>query len=117
MAGPMRGNLNALVLTGEKVATAGPWVIGYEREGEALDVVGERQVLLDSQESPLAQVEITRVDVHRFVDVTWEFAQAEGEGFASIEDWRASHRQVWEQDGAPVHDDTPVVCTWFRVVP
>lgn len=115
--GSMRDHLNSLVLSGDKVATAGLWVSGYQEEGEPLDVVGEHQVLLDSEESPLARIEITRVEVCRFADVTWEFALGEGEGFASIEDWRTSHRQVWHGERGPVDDDTSVVCTWFRVVP
>jgi hypothetical protein len=34
--------LNALVLAGEKVATAGPWEQDYVNEDEALEAVGER---------------------------------------------------------------------------
>jgi len=112
----MRDRLNALVLTGEKVATAGLWRVEYESGAEALDTVGERQVMLDSNGAPLALVEIVRVQVHPFCAVPWEFAESEGEGFESIEDWRCGHRSYYEHQGSVVVDDEPVVCCWFRVV-
>jgi uncharacterized protein YhfF len=43
----MRDRLNALVMAGKKVATAGLWRVEYESGSEALDTVGERQVMLD----------------------------------------------------------------------
>ena len=46
------------------------------------------------------------VDQVRFIDVTWEFAQAEGEGFTSIDDWRAGHREYWTGEGIAVDDDS-----------
>jgi uncharacterized protein YhfF len=57
----MRDRLNALVLSGSKTATAGLWRAEYEPEGEDVERVGERQVILDSRGAPAAVVEITRV--------------------------------------------------------
>jgi uncharacterized protein YhfF len=111
----MRDRLNALVLSGQKRATAGLWKLDYLREGERIDAVGERQALLDSDDQPLAVVEITRVESHRFSDVPFEFAIAEGEGFRSIEHWRDGHRAYYEGEGALVADDDLVVCVWMEV--
>jgi uncharacterized protein YhfF len=113
--GPMRDRLNALVLTGEKKATAGLWHRDYVAESEPLDQAGEQEILLDSGGEPLATVEIVGVEVRRFIDVPLEFALAEGEGFESIEEWRSGHRDYWLGTGVDVQDDTPVVCVWFRV--
>lgn len=113
--GEMQDRLTALVLAGTKVATAGLWKFDYEAEDEALDAVGERQVLLHSGE-PAAVVEITRLQTHRFADVPWEFAEAEGEGFTSTQHWRDGHRSFYESIGVDVSDDDLVVCCWFRVV-
>jgi uncharacterized protein YhfF len=44
----------------------------------------KRQALLDDDGDVVAVVEITRVETHRFVDVPWEFADAEGEDFGRI---------------------------------
>jgi uncharacterized protein YhfF len=48
--------------------------------------------------------------------VPWEFADSEGEGFTSIEDWRDGHRGYYERTGTSVAPDDPVVCCWFRVI-
>jgi uncharacterized protein YhfF len=112
----MQDRLNTLVLAGEKVATAGLWQQEYLDESEALDAVGERQVIIAAGGSPVAVVEVTRVERHRFADVPWEFAAAEGEGFTSIEDWRSGHRSYFANEGIAVSDDDLVVCVWFRVV-
>lgn len=114
--GPMRDRLNALVLGGQKIATAGLWQQEYVEEDEDLDRVGERQVLLDSREQALAVVEITRVEVFPFFEVPWEFANDEGEGFTSVEDWRRGHIEHWKESGVKVTDSTRVVCVWFRLV-
>lgn len=112
----LQKRLNALVLAGHKTATAGLQA-EYAAEGEALEVVGEEQYLLDGSGQPIARVRYTRVETLPFNDVTWEFAQAEGEGFTDIEDWRVRHRRFWsEVDGIEVGDGEPVVCLWFEVV-
>jgi uncharacterized protein YhfF len=45
--------------------------------------------------------------------VPWEFADAEGEGFTSIEHWRDVHARFWADHGARVDDDTEIVCVHF----
>ena len=112
----MQERLNALVLAGEKVATAGLWQQDYVDEGEELEVVGERQVLLDGDGRRLVFVEITRVERVPFSEVRWEFADAEGEGFTSIEHWRDGHRSYYAGEGVTVDDHDLVVCVWFEVV-
>ena len=114
--GEMRDRLNALVSSGTKTATAGLWLAEYEPEGEEIDRVGERQVILDSSGAPAALVEITRVERYPFIDVPWEFALAEGEGFTSIEDWRHGHVSYYAQRGISIQDDDLVVCVWLRMV-
>ena len=113
--GEMRDRLNALVLAGEKTASAGLWKDEYGPEGEPIDVVGEEQIFLDSRDEPLAVVEITRVEVLRFDSVPWEFAKSEGEGFRSIEHWRGGHRSYFAGQGVTVNDDDLVVCCWFAL--
>ena len=114
--GEMQDRLNGLVLAGEKRATAGLWQQDYVGEGEALDEVGERQALLDGEGKVIAIVEVTRAELTSFAEVTWAFAEAEGEGFTDLDDWRTRHRAFWEEVGVEVHDDTPIVCVWFEVV-
>ncbi|MET7334042.1 ASCH domain-containing protein [Nonomuraea sp. NPDC005650] len=114
--GELRAWLTELTLAGEKTATAGLLPLDYHAEGEEVEHVGERLVLVDDSGARVAGIEITRVRLTPFAAVTWEFAQAEGEGFRSVEHWREVHRRYWEGQGCEVDDGTTVVCLWFRVV-
>lgn len=113
--GDFRDTLNALVLAGTKRATAG-LLADYAQESEELEHVGERLVLVDSAGGRLAEVEVTSVELTPFGQVTWEFADAEGEGFRSIEHWRTGYARYWAAAGVRVDDQTPIVCLWFRLV-
>jgi cystathionine gamma-synthase len=125
--GPMRLRLTDLVLHGRKRATAG-LLAEYDVDGEELERVGERLALVDNDGLQVGQIEVTRVDVVPFGAVTWEFADAEGEGFVDVDDWRASHRTFWQRHAVgPVREhtgdptwaltsETAVVCVWFRIV-
>lgn len=115
-AGPMRQRLIALALAGTKVATAGLWQQDYLDHDEAIEAVGELQAVLGDDDEVVAIIEITRVETHRMRDVTWEFAQAEGEGFESIEHWREGHASYYAGHDIAVDDDTMIVCVWFQVV-
>jgi len=111
----MRSRLNGLVLAGQKRATAGLRDYHYEAESEELEQVGERLVLLDNDGQPLATVVVTALAVVPFADVTWEFASSEGEGDASLTEWREGHRAFWAREGIEVTDQTPTICISFRL--
>ncbi|MFE3610040.1 ASCH domain-containing protein [Streptomyces goshikiensis] len=122
--GPLRDQLVAAVLSGAKTATTGLFP-EYEAEGEPLPVPGERSLLLDSAERAVAVVEVTDVRVVRLAEVDLRHALDEGEGYASVAEWRASHEEFWhsapirEALGDPeytVDDDTLVVMERFRVL-
>nr|WP_091107771.1 ASCH domain-containing protein [Micromonospora citrea] len=113
--GELRTRLNTLVLAGVKTATAG-LTVEYAQEGEELEHVGERLVLVDDEDSLVGVVEVTGVEAVRLADVPWDFARAEGEGDRSIEEWREGHAAYWARVGTPVTDDSEVVCVRFRLV-
>jgi uncharacterized protein YhfF len=64
----------------------------------------------------IAIVEITRVETYRFGDVPWEFADAEGEDFRSIQHWRDGHTSYYARQGIEIGEDTLFVCVWFRLI-
>jgi uncharacterized protein YhfF len=115
----------AAVLSGEKTATASLRE-EYEPHGpDRLPRVGERSVVVDSDNRPVAIIETTEVRVVPAGEVDEQFARDEGEGFESVADWRGAHERFWgpnpsrEAAGAPafeIDDDTLVVCERFRVV-
>jgi len=113
--GPSRQFLNDCVLNGNKRATAG-LLSEYVEENEPWEHVGERLILVGDELEALATVEVTRVEPTTFGEVTWEFAQAEGEGFTDLEDWRTGHLEYWARSGEQITDDTPLMCLYFELV-
>ena len=110
---PLRRRLVDLILSGEKTAGAG-LVLDYESEGEKIPEAGDRSVLLDYDDNPVAVLETTEVRVVRAADVDEQFARDEGEGFESVADWREAHERFFE--AYPFDDDTQVVCERFKLV-
>ncbi|SCG10152.1 ASCH domain-containing protein, partial [Streptomyces sp. Ncost-T6T-2b] len=96
--GPLRDRLVAAVLSGEKVSTTG-LVCEYELEQEELPPVGERSALIDSDGREVAVVEVTEVRVLPLGAVDLQHALDEGEGYASVAEWRAGRRAVLAQRG------------------
>jgi uncharacterized protein YhfF len=122
--GPLRDQLVAAILAGTKTTTTG-LLADYEHEGEALPVPGERQAVADSAGQPVAVIETTAVRVLRLADVDLAHARGEGEGHASVADWRAAHERFWhsaevrdalDDPDFTVDDDTLVVAQAFRLV-
>jgi hypothetical protein len=74
----LRRRLVDAVQAGAKTATAG-LCADYESEGEALPKVGDRFLLLDYDDEPIAVVEATEVRVLRVADIDLAFARDEGE--------------------------------------
>jgi uncharacterized protein YhfF len=100
-------------------------VADYEHEGDPLPVPGERQVVIDSAGRPVGVIETTAVRVMRLAEVDLDHALGEGEGYTSVEEWRAGHEQFWHSAemraamGDPafmVGDDTLVVAQEFRLI-
>jgi uncharacterized protein YhfF len=122
--GPLRDRLIAAILSGEKTTTTG-LVADYEHENEPLPSPGLRQIVVDSAGLPVAVIETTAVRVMRLADVDLNHALGEGEGYASVLEWRAGHEQFWHSVemrqalGDPmftVGDDTLVVAEEFRLI-
>ena len=114
--GAFREELNALVLSGTKRATAGTLEWDYQAENEPIETVGEKLAVLNSAGEHIATIRATKVDVVRFADVPTEFALAEGEGDLSGDDFRESHQRYWTKVGVKVSDETQIVLLYFELV-
>jgi uncharacterized protein YhfF len=124
--GKLRDRLVGAVLAGEKTATTG-LLIEWELDNEPLPRSGERLLVIDSVQMPVAVIELDDVRVVRLADVDLATARAEGEGFVSVMEWRLDHEAFWNSYiddvrsrlGDPswrLIDDTPVVVERFRPV-
>ncbi|MFJ3636443.1 ASCH domain-containing protein [Streptomyces sp. NPDC090112] len=122
--GPLRDQLVAAVLSGAKTSTTG-LLAEYEAEREPLPEPGARSLLVDSAGKGVAVVEVTAVEVLRLGDVGLQHALDEGEGYASVAEWRTAHEEFWHSEpvraavGDPaftVDDNSRVVAERFRVV-
>jgi uncharacterized protein YhfF len=122
--GPLRDQLVAAIASGVKTTTSG-LLVGYERDGEPLPRPGDRWVVIDSADEPVALIEVVKVRVLRLADVDLAHAIGEGEGFGSVAEWRAGHEAFWHSAEAradlgdlafTVNDDTQIVAEEFRLV-
>ncbi|MFI2077333.1 ASCH domain-containing protein [Streptomyces triculaminicus] len=122
--GPLRDQLVAAILNVSKTSTTG-LVIDYEHEGEPLPEVGSRSLVIDSDERPVAVIEVTDVRVIPLGQVDLAHVVDEGEGHTSVAEWRAAHEQFWhseemraalEEPEFTVDDATLVVLERFRLV-
>ena len=122
--GPLRDQLVAAIRSGAKTTTSG-LLLDYARDGEPLPRPGDRWVVIDSAGEPVTLIELVAVRVVRLADVDLAHAIAEGEGFATVADWRAGHEAFWHSDEVradlgdlafTVNDDTEIVAEEFRVV-
>ena len=121
--GPLRDRLVAAILAGEKTSTSS-LLHEYELDGDPVPSVGERSAVVDSDGAVVAVIEITGVAVVPLRDVDLQHALDEGEGYASVDDWRAGHLRFWQSDAMraelgddfEVDDATLVVLERFRIV-
>jgi uncharacterized protein YhfF len=122
--GPLRDQLVAAILSGDKTTTSG-LVVDYEHEDDLLPLPGLRQQVVDSAGNPVAVIETTAVRVVRLADVDLAHALGEGEGYRSVAEWRAGHERFWHSaemreamsdSEFTVDDDTLVVAQTFRLV-
>jgi uncharacterized protein YhfF len=108
----LRRQLVDAVLRGDKTATAA-LAEDFEQEDEPLPQPGDRYLLHDFDDEPVAIVEIIESAVVRAREIDVQFARDEGEGFESVDAWRAAHEAFFERT---IDDDTLIVMQRFRVV-
>jgi uncharacterized protein YhfF len=126
--GPLRDELTALALAGTKTTTASLY-LEFEIEGESIPEPGQRDLLVDSADQPVAIVETVSARVVRLADVDDRHAIDEGEGYEDAGAFRSSHERYWMESGVvdrvrahlgdpdwSIDDDTLVVAERFRIV-
>lgn len=108
-----------LVLKGEKTATASAYDL-YAVDNEPLPREGTFDIILDSQDRAVCIVEITKVSVESFNQVSSEHAFKEGEGDKSLAYWRQVHEDFFTdclgEVGLTFTSESKVVLEEFRKI-
>jgi uncharacterized protein YhfF len=122
--GPLRDRLVAAILAGEKTATSS-LLVEWQHEDEPLPQAGELTTVVDSDGRPAGVIELLGAQVIRLGDADLSLARDEGEGFASVAEWRAEHERFWNDEvlptlpaelAAPLDDEALIVVERFRLV-
>ena len=117
--GASADELADLVLCGEKTAKASAYEL-YKLENEPLPQAGSFDVISDSQNKAVCIVEITKVSVLPFHQVSAEHAFKEGEGDKSLAYWQQVHEAFFTEclaeAGLKFSQETGVVLEEFRKV-
>ena len=112
-------DLANLVVRGVKTATASAYEL-YKLENEPLPQAGSFDVILDSQDRAVCIIEITKVSVLPFNQVSSEHAFKEGEGDKSLAYWQQVHQEFFTkclaEAGLEFSSETGVVLEEFRKV-
>ena len=102
-----------LVRSGKKTATCEA-LREFGPDGEALPVVGRRDIALNWDRTPALLIETLEVTQKRFCDVDERFALDEGEN-DDLDGWRSGHQEYFERNGG-FDREMMLVCERFRLV-
>ena len=114
--GLSRDTILKFLFEGNKRATAGLLKEDYDDENEPIEHVGEILVVLGNKGEPLGKIQVTRVDIVRFDEVSDEFALAEAEGDLTGDDFRESHFKFWTSCDYRVEAESEVVTVYFDLL-
>lgn len=109
--------LAGLVVDGTKTATCSSYPL-YELEGENLPEIGDYQIVLNSQDKPVAIIQSYSIEIYPFKKVPVDFALAEGEG--TYEAWKEAHVAFFSRElsiqGLEFTEEMLTVCDCFKKV-
>ena len=108
-----------LVVQNIKRATASSlwW---YELNNEALPESGNQYIVTNWDGEALCVIEVEKVEITAFNQITAEFAEIEGEGDKSLAYWKKVHwdfytRELKDTKYSPT-EEMQIVCEYFKVI-
>lgn len=111
--------LAKLVLEDTKTATASAYDL-YAVDNDQLPEVGSYDVVLDSKDQAVCIIQIKKVSVAPFKEVSEKHAFKEGEGDKSLDYWRDVHQkfftQCFDECDLTFTTDSRIVLEEFQVV-
>ena len=112
--------LAELVVKGIKTATSS-WYESYSVENEPLPKVSEQSYILNSTDLPVCVIELTKVEIKPFLEISKDFAYLEGEGDRSLTYWRQAHDTFFTAYGKEINlvwdsKTQHLVCETFKII-
>ena len=111
--------LAKLTLLGIKRATASLYK-SFEAENEPIPKIGDLIVITNWDSEAVCIIEVKKVEILPFKDITKEHAQIEGEGDKSLEYWRRGHINFFKEEtkelGIEFNEELEVIFETFQVV-
>jgi uncharacterized protein YhfF len=115
----MSVKLANFVVSGTKRATACLALVNKIKP-ETAPVMGVFSIVTDFVGKPLCIIQTTEIREVPFLEVDFAFAEAEGEGFETIEDWRKGHRDYFTKEckelGFEFNEQMLVCCERFELL-
>jgi len=92
----------------------------YQLDNLELPKEGENYIVTNWDGVALCVIEVEKIKIVLFNEITSEFAELEGEGDKSLEYWKKVHWDYFQRELASSEfeprQDMPVVCEYFQVV-
>lgn len=111
--------LAGLVVEGIKTATCSGHIF-YELEHEPLPTTEDYNIILNSEDQPVAITKTVEVTVTPMNEVSEDFAIAEGEGDRTYQYWWNEHEKFFKRElqaiGREFMEDLLLVCERFEVI-
>lgn len=111
--------LAQLVIDGIKTATCSGHIF-YELENEPLPTTEDYNIILNSDDKPVAITKTIEVTLTSMNEVSEKFAIAEGEGDRTYRYWWGEHEKFFRQElntiGHEFSEDMLLVCERFEVI-
>ena len=106
LPGPSRDKLIEPILTGRKKTTTS-LLEAWRASGEPVPATGGVEVIIDSRGMPVAVTQTVDVHIVSLDEVPLDHVLDEGEGFTSVEEWRAAHERFWTSPESRAELDDP----------
>lgn len=107
--------LISLVLSGDKRATTSLYSEFIE-DKKSLPKIRERSIILHDNNNDACLIEIEKVIITEFKNITDDFAFIEGEGDKSLEYYRNEHYKIFKKIDLNFNDESKVVFEMFKVI-
>lgn len=104
-----------LVLNNEKKATTSLYS-EYMKNGKKLPKIGEKSIIQHDNNNDACLIEIEKVIITEFKNITDDLASIEGEGDKTLEYYKNEHFKIFKKLDSNFNDESKVVFEIFKVI-